>query len=249
MQIYLNGEEADISLEAEQTVGELLSGLDAWLRGSGLRFSGLRIDGESLAGDTLAWAFERPLAGINAIDIRLSSRWDLALEALNRALAALQSSGNGYPAWEESPAASFLAADMPEIFTLVDRAMQGREERAQAVNLAEERIREIEGPEAELARIGGQLKGLADRMEELPLDIQTGKDGRAAETISLFAVLGEKLIRIFARLPEQRDFVKDFGPVVRELQAAYEQKDAVLVGDLAEYEIAPRLRSLGGSLI
>ena len=38
-----------------------------------------------------------------------------------------------------------------------------------------------------------------------------------------------------------RDFIEDFGAALRELTSAYENRDAVLVGDLAEYELAPRL--------
>jgi hypothetical protein len=38
--------------------------------------------------------------------------------------------------------------------------------------------------------------------------------------------------------------MEEFGAALKELLAAYEVRDAVLVGDLAEYELAPRLRGL-----
>jgi hypothetical protein len=40
------------------------------------------------------------------------------------------------------------------------------------------------------------------------------------------------------------DFFEDFNTALRELTAGYESGDAILVGDLAEYELAPRLRTL-----
>jgi hypothetical protein len=37
------------------------------------------------------------------------------------------------------------------------------------------------------------------------------------------------------------EYVGEFESTLKELAVAYEAKDAVLVGDLAEYELAPRL--------
>jgi hypothetical protein len=42
--------------------------------------------------------------------------------------------------------------------------------------------------------------------------------------------------------------LEEIGTILQELLSAYEAKDTVLVGDLAEYEIAPRLRSLQEAL-
>jgi hypothetical protein len=94
-------------------------------------------------------------------------------------------------------------------------------------------------------------------MEDLPLDIQTGKDARAAETVQIFSTVTEKLLRIFALLKLEGfitdtlvidampfdAFIDNFNAALKEMLAAYEIKDAVLAGDLAEYELAPRLRS------
>jgi hypothetical protein len=91
-------------------------------------------------------------------------------------------------------------------------------------------------------------------MEDLPLDIQSGRDSRAAETMQLFSRMGEKLLRLLFILKtggsleaftvdgrSEKDFMEDFGAALKELAAAYENKDSVLVGDLSEYELAPRL--------
>jgi hypothetical protein len=108
-----------------------------------------------------------------------------------------------------------------------------------------------------LGGIEALVESTAQRLEDLPLDIQTGKDGRAAETVQIFSTITEKLFRIFSLLKLEgfitdtllidampfSAFIDDFSAALKELLAAYEVKDAVLVGDLAEYELAPRLRT------
>jgi hypothetical protein len=41
-----------------------------------------------------------------------------------------------------------------------------------------------------------------------------------------------------------RQFTDEFGAALKELCSAYDTQDSVLVGDLAEYELAPRLTKL-----
>jgi hypothetical protein len=113
---------------------------------------------------------------------------------------------------------------------------------------------EVNDPEEAIARAESLVSAIAGRLEDLPLDIQTGKDGRAAETMQLFSRTAEKLFRLLfimrssnLSLDSQvidnrkaKDFMIEFNAALRELNAAYENRDAVLDGDLAEYELAPR---------
>jgi hypothetical protein len=43
-------------------------------------------------------------------------------------------------------------------------------------------------------------------------------------------------------------FYGDFNVVLRQLTEAFENKDAVLIGDLAEYEILPRMQNFFGAM-
>ncbi len=45
-----------------------------------------------------------------------------------------------------------------------------------------------------------------------------------------------------------KSLLEEIGSILRELLSAYESQDTVLVGDLAEYEIVPRLGSLQEAL-
>jgi hypothetical protein len=267
MDISINGKTADITLETERTVGELLSGLDGWLRGSGYRLNGLEIDGEPVAGADISSVFGRDIGGIGAVDIKACPHSELALDALCGARGFLSAFADGEQggvsqAWREAPAASFLREESGRLFRDIDAAFElgGAEGAAKAgrmIPLVDERIRELAGPEEELGRLEALVAETARRLEELPLDIQTGRDGRAAETVDIFSAVAEKLFRLFYLIQAQGQdlsgilvnsspvygFLDEFNTALRELLAAYESRDVVLVGDLAEYELAPRLRS------
>ncbi|MDR1637946.1 MAG: hypothetical protein LBR93_11490, partial [Treponema sp.] len=67
MDITINGKAADITLEDEKTLGEVLAGLEAWIRESGHRLSGLEVDGEKADPLSLESFFNREVAGIGAV--------------------------------------------------------------------------------------------------------------------------------------------------------------------------------------
>jgi hypothetical protein len=270
MDIRINGEDADITLESERTVGAFLRGIENWLGNSEFRVNGLEIDGEMIPGNAIPLTFERELTGVRSIDVKVCTRQELMLEALTEArcyLTALTNPESGTPAasslaesWKNSAAASFLSVELPDIRGILD-ALFGNDgagngtSPAVSASLLDERIREIGDPVGEFTRIESMVSALSERLEELPVDIQTGKDGRAAETVTLFSQIAEKIFRLFFIFQSRGklidtvdsvpiyDFLGEFGTAVKEILAAYSNKDSVLVGDLAEYELAPRLRA------
>lgn len=264
MDITINGQAADITMETEQTVGEVLSGIETWLQDSGYRLSALRVNGRFIDSASIAEAFGQNLLGVESIAIETSSWVDLALEALIEARSYLNRSAEAsaeeqallLSAWESSAAASFLGEQEPDIFTCTGRALKAEGAAPEeAGTIIDERIRELEDPSAELQKMEGLVEEIVRRLEDLPLDIQTGKDGRAAETVAVFSSIAEKVFRLLYLLKgrgadldsiiidslSMPEFMGEFSAALKELLAAYEAKDVVLVGDLAEYELAPRL--------
>jgi hypothetical protein len=264
MDITINGKAADITLEGEKTLGDVLAGLEAWLRDSGHRLSGLEVDGEKADSRSLESFFNREVAGIGVLNLSTSSWAELAAEALGDLYgeaekflecpfgerAALKQG------WEESPGGCFLAEHMRDLYGLADETFSGQGPGpGELQKIVRERLRELEDPRREIAASAPLVEAVAGRLEELPLDIQTGKDRRAAETVQLFSNVAGKLLRLLGLLklegysPENLtvdgvpvfEYVGEFESILKELAAAYEAKDAVLVGDLAEYELAPRL--------
>jgi hypothetical protein len=266
MKITIDGKAADIALEKEKNLGEILGGIGDWLEGSGYSLSGLRVNGEALGAGAIAGSFDLDLDSIETLDIQTTGLPLLMAEALgdmrrelgNYANAPFEERRSVEQRWTESPAASFLAECLPDLFGMAERSFRGEDPApASLVSLADERLRELRDPLLELKGIEALVESTAQRLEDLPLDIQTGKDSRAAETVQVFSTVTEKLFRIFSLLKLEgyladtvvidamsfSAFIDNFSAALKELLAAYEAQDAVLVGDLAEYELAPRLRT------
>ncbi|MDR3302874.1 MAG: hypothetical protein LBS86_00495 [Treponema sp.] len=267
MHIYINEKPADIVLESEKTVGELLSGIDNWLSGSDRRISGLRINGEAVNSTAMTEAFARSLEHIDALNIIVSSWDELAIEALLNTVedvsiyeaASFEDKPHIKSVWEASPAACFFAEHIPDVFARLKGMFSGEGlTPAEISALLDERVRELTSANTEFREMAASIIVVAKQLEDLPLDIQTGQDRKAAETMKLFTNTAEKVLRLIRILTMQgismesvsidnqplSAFIEAFTALLKELLTAYENKDVVLVGDVAEYEISPRLLKL-----
>jgi len=113
------------------------------------------------------------------------------------------------------------------------------------------KLGELEGPGVALGRLAEELEPCLERAADVSLLLQTGRDREAMELIVRFTELSQALVRALASadLPtvdgrEPREFFSELNRMLRELAQAFEARDTVLIGDLMEYEIAPRLRKL-----
>ena len=99
---------------------------------------------------------------------------------------------------------------------------------------------------------------LSKELQELPVKLQSGKDQEAGILITKFADFIEKfchLATLSALFPEVykklnidgksiNEFFQDFTQILNDFEQAIASKDTVLIGDLAEYELSPRLESI-----
>jgi len=265
MEIKINGQLADITVDSEKTVGEILAGLDQWIANSGHRLSGLAINGETVSTGTLEAAFARNIDTVKILDIVTCSLPELSVQSLSQISSDIdQYEGLNFfekqgfiEIWNASPQALFIAEQIPDLFTICGRFFSGDFSLDFLRTIIAERMRELEDPAGELGILESLVSDVCVRLEDLPLDIQTGKDSRAAETIQIFSSIAEKVFRIYNVLKTEgfdmgtirigeaglSDYIIEFNSVVKDLLAAYQQRDTVLVGDLAEYELSPRLRA------
>ena len=264
MDIFINDRPADITLDTEKTLGDVLSGIELWVSSSGSRIMAISLDGQALPGDALSAVFDKDVNEVKKLDITVSAYRDLATEAFGLLLATCEfyrdASFEERPpivqAWEQSAAAHFLQTDISDVYDSAARTFSGEGlPVTDIITLAEERLREILNPALEISGCEELVKSITERMERLPLDMQTGKDQLAAETMQLFTKACEKLFRIFFVLESEgfslnsivvdeitvRAFIEEFNAALTEISAAYANRDTVLVGDLSEYELAPRL--------
>jgi hypothetical protein len=263
MNIYINDKPAEITLDTEKTLGDVMSGIEQWLSPSGNRILKMSVNGREISGENLPDTFCKNIVDIEKLEVFVSSWRELAAEALEVLYdtctlyrdAPFDKRGNIFAEWEKSSASRFINSDFSDIFGLAKAALSGEGlSAADFIIILEERLREIADPRQETDGSETLVKTIFESMENFPLDMQTGKDQHAAETVQLFSQMSEKLFRILQiykseglsmetfiidKLPVKL-FVEEFNAALRELSLAYENRDTVLAGDIAEYELAPR---------
>lgn len=113
-----------------------------------------------------------------------------------------------------------------------------------------------------IVALGSRFTDHGGQLVEIPVLLQTGKDIKVMETIN---ALSNDLYQLYQLLPlmpmagiegkgpevegiKLADFPSILSPILKELLGALEKKDTILVGDLSEYELAPKIGQLGSVL-
>ena len=103
---------------------------------------------------------------------------------------------------------------------------------------------------------------LSNNMEEIPGKLQNNQKKEVSETINKLADSVDQfshLAALASLFPETfsqkniegknlKEFFTDFSSILLDFENALKNDDTVLIGDLAEYEICPRLKSISDSL-
>jgi hypothetical protein len=265
MNILINGQIADITLENEKSLGEVLQILDRELAKSGAGLNALAIDGQAVDPSNLSSVFSKDINTIQKIEIQVNSSDQLFAQALIQIYNDILEYENldyaqktlFFESWKTSTHALFSQKEIPDIYELFTAYTQGSINMLTARSVLEERLREIAHPEEELASIKKNVDECCARLLDLPVDMQTGKDRQAAQTIQLFSGIAEKIIRISKWLilqnPDNEESIKTlfsgFGKSVKEILEAYKKNDTVMTGDIAEYEIAPSIKELYSTML
>ena len=102
-----------------------------------------------------------------------------------------------------------------------------------------------------------ELSGYAEEFEQIPVYMQTGKD---VQVLNLLGTFSEKLNELYrslllsdvTELPidiqiEEKsihEYQEDITALLHDIVSSIEEKDIIQVGDLAEYELAPLVKTL-----
>lgn len=103
---------------------------------------------------------------------------------------------------------------------------------------------------------------LSEKMENVPIEMQNGNNLNAIDSIKKLAESIDEFCHLAALaslFPETftkteiegknfKEFFEDFSPVLQDFEDALRNNDTVLIGDLSEYEICPRLKSVSAAL-
>lgn len=258
MRVFIDGKPADVKIENEKTVGEVIAALEAWLSGSGIVLSGLSVDGKAVDSDGGAGSAE------NLMNIEIAKAEEIAVWTTPAAKLTLQALieaknifDNGAESWNDSSAASFLREKESALFLQIETALS-QNKKFDFMPVIEEREKELLDGSAEFLSLEYVINDNAAALENFALDLQMGKDRQAAETVRNFAFLTSKLFRLLPilryggvkleELEVDENFFNDFNTALNEFFEAYENADTVLAGDLAEYEVSPRLKDFYNAL-
>ena len=117
-----------------------------------------------------------------------------------------------------------------------------------ALMIVEDSLREVLNPQQEASSASRLLVAAKPALENVPVLLQAGKDREAMQCILSFTELALKAIRLLAERrggqESSRKFCGELNGILNELRSAFELRDSVLIGDLFEYEIAPRIDKL-----
>lgn len=292
--IFINGDSLNFTLEDEKQLGEIYDHVRKWLSEQGYLIMKAKEGDRNLTPkDEYLWR-AIPVTEVDTIEFEVKSITDMSFEILQPLHQYLLLLVKGIEQ-RNFEVLSDLAADFKAVETRLDHLFSSTKESGKnsdillfrsclkesglfegeiknreafegALNfsrgflsLVEERIREITAPMEEFIRTIEELSKSIDPINEIPVLLQTGKDKEAMRTVIQFIELSQKLIRLFPILKVSEgfdmqrkllsgesleEFYADLKTVLLELNEAFLAKDSVLIGDLLEYEVSPRLQNL-----
>jgi len=133
---------------------------------------------------------------------------------------------------------------------VTDRELLSKES-AKIAYILEGRRKETENPDAEAASAAEALSVLSEKLDDVAVHLQTGKDKQAMDTIIVLTEMLQRLMRALSWSEgafDREELADDMTGILAELEEALKASDTVLIGDLLEYEIKPRLLELPGKL-
>ncbi len=112
------------------------------------------------------------------------------------------------------------------------------------------------------AKLSELFAELAAQMEAVPVSLQSGKNLEVSQSIQKLADSIDQFCHIAtlaSLFPDTftsstmkginfKDFISDFSPILKDFESALESNDTVMLGDLSEYEICPRLNEISKAL-
>ncbi|MBO7122743.1 MAG: hypothetical protein J6V90_05630 [Treponema sp.] len=193
MELYLNDQKLDITLEDEKTVGDVLRSFEQTASQNKCATIGIKVDGKEIKAEDFDKAADMPIDSAKRIDLAVVSE-DAVADAFKNASANIK--------------------DTVELLTQIPAQLQnGGDSKAKA-----------------------SIARLADVVDNF------------CHIIALSTLFPARFAAIKIDGKDLSAFFEDFMPVFNDLNGALSNGDTVTLGDLAEYEISPRLTALADAV-
>ena len=193
IEFYINGQQVEVQIEDEQTIGDVARSFEATCEENQAAVIGITVDGKQITAELFDEEAQKP-----------------------------------------------LSSDTKFEFSIVTKD-------------------EIKASFAKLSELFAEL---ASQMEGVPVALQSGKNLEVSESIKKLADSIDQFCHIatLATLfPETftnpkvngmnfKEFFTDFSPILKDFEDALQNNDTVMLGDLSEYEICPRLKDISTAL-
>lgn len=276
MNVLVNNEKIDVTLENERTVGDVVRELAGWLSAQGMELHGIAIDEEHVALDSHDDWQHTTIESVDSLAVNAllhPSRDPDAIRVLielcslidrNLRHGSLHSIADAMKEYEYARpvicrALGLTSGDDASVLSPLDElARQAsssgntdsipdslRTPSTHAIrNLTvqlESRLAETEDPDQQIAATTRALQVQIAELADIAVLLQQGRDADAMKQLLRFTELVEKLIRLGAWSNEDGSELNTY---FDELIQAFEAQDTVLIGDLVEYEILPRVEAL-----
>ncbi len=274
--ILINGEKIDYSLENEKTIGEVIGSIAEWLKKSGMCVDSLLIDEQYPSNDQ--WTI-RPIDDVSSLKVYAMSLREYSLSKLelarnyllqltesykNHDKRALNELAKSYDEFLrmlsdilKKDISTISIEEIGTVFSEDDESADTRPEQVlnsitNIIELLEKYYEEVAHPQENAVIIAGKLASLAESFDEAAVHLQTGRDAAAMNTIIYLTELLQALLRCMIWMEEEslaNKLCAELTELLAELEEALAAHDTVLIGDLLEYEMKPRLIDLQRKLV
>ncbi len=292
MEITVNSEKIDFTLENEEKLYDVYCGLQKWLNDSGMVISNIAADGEFLSLNNLEVWKDREIRSVKTISVSAQKPSEVQLFQLRTVfqffseLIDALNTGKSDKVKELMGDFPSISSALPDLLsdlfqqdpkketdsldslfresgiekgTVSEEYVRRIRERCSMINIIIlDRMKEITETEKELAITTGLLKNMIDELSDVSVALQTGKDRGAMSTVIKYTELIQKIFRMVPFIQEKHpgvlnrkvdgksfsEFSSEMNEILTQLIEAFTVKDSVLIGDLLEYEIAPRTETL-----
>ncbi len=189
MKFYINGQEADITLDTEQNLGDILKSFELECEKNNATTINIVVNGKEMDASDFDQAVQRPIDEIDTLELTTITEDDI---------------------W------------------------------------------------VSFQDIAARFNAIIEDLRLISVRFQNGQDKMALDSVAKLADIVDyfcKVTALSALFPNRfgsmdvesvkvQDFFSDFSSILGEFEEAFKNSDSVMLGDLAEYEITPRIESI-----
>lgn len=193
IEFYINGQNVDVQLEGEQTIGDVLHSFEKTCEENQAAVIGIIINGKNITADSFDEEASKPL--------EKNTKFEFSVITQN---------------------------DIKESFNKLSELFETLAEQMQNVSMALQSNKNLEVSEA--------IKKLADSIDQF------------CHIATLASLFPDTFTQTTLNGMSFKDFFADFSPILKDFEDALQNNDTVMIGDLSEYEICPRLEAISKAL-